>query len=125
MAKVFLHPRFNVDNMYNSDISLIKVSKPLRMDRNVRAICLPKYTYDESTQKSLMVAGWGAKAFISKLMPIQLQEVKLPIISAKRCINRYKSKRITIYKSQICTWAKGKDACRVNSTKTSVFLKLM
>ena len=115
VEEIKIHPRFNIKFIYNSDICLLKTVRPLKWQQNVQPVCLPELQYSSPTANSVMVSGWGSKSFRSELMPVQLQEVSLDIISAKECVNRYekKKKKVPVYKSQICTWTKGKDACIV------------
>ena len=116
VSRVIMHPRFSATDRFNSDIALIKTSKALKFKHNVKPICLPSLTYSEPKAKSLLVAGWGAMQFTDKTYPVQLRQVTLPIISLENCFDKFGGKGesgINVFKSQICTWAKGKDACRV------------
>jgi len=103
--------------MLNSDIALLRISKPIKFGKLVKSICLPSNTYDDPKTNTLLVAGWGQLTFENPDLPAMLQEVRLNIISDEECSRRYRGKEYTIYRSQICTWNYKKDACQVSQLK--------
>lgn len=113
IEKVFTHERFNLDKMMNSDIALMKTNKPIKFGKLVKSVCLPKKGYEEPKSKELVVAGWGQQDFENPDLPILLQDVNLDLITDLDCSKKYKRKKYTIYKSQVCTWTYKKDACQV------------
>lgn len=116
MDKVIVHERFHLDNMFNSDIALIHVNRPIKMGKLVKPVCFPKKPYQDLETTNLLVVGWGQTSYENKDLPTILQEVILKIIKLVECAKKYKTKGNKIYFSQICTWNKGKDACQVNIT---------
>lgn len=120
IKKVIMHERFHLDNMFNSDIALLKTDRPIKMGDLVTGICLPSTKYEEPKAASLIVAGWGATKYQNKDLPVKLQEVSLKRISDGQCAKKYKIKSNTIYRSQICTWSPNKDACQVSFNHTFI-----
>ncbi len=114
VEKVISHERFNLDNMLNSDIALLKISKPIKFGKTVKPICFPHNSYDEPHGKTLVVAGWGQLTFENADLPVMLQDVTLNIISDGECSRKFKRKKYTIYRSQVCTWNYKQDACQVS-----------
>lgn len=108
------HERFNLDNMLNSDIALMKTSQEIKYNRLVGPVCLPDNSYDEPRSKSVIVAGWGATKFDDDNLPIILQDVSLTVVKDGECAKKYRQKKYTLYKSQFCTWNYKKDACQVS-----------
>ncbi|CAG2102654.1 unnamed protein product [Medioppia subpectinata] len=115
IEKLIMHERFHLDSMFNSDIALLKVERPIKMGDRVNGICLPTTSFEEPMTANLVITGWGVTKFQDKELPVILQEVTLPRISDGECVIKYQPRSQTIYKSQLCTWAQGKDACQGDS----------
>lgn len=113
VKRILMHGRFHLDNMFNSDIALLKLDRPLKLGENVNGVCLPSRAYEEPHTRQLIVVGWGARKYQDTDLPVILQEVTLDRISDGSCAKRYQQRKNTIYKSQLCTWTKNKDACQV------------
>ena len=113
VKRLIMHGRFHLDNMYNSDIALLKLEKAIKLGDKVNSICLPSQAYEEPRTSKLVVVGWGATKYQDTDLPVILQEVTLERISDGACAKKYKEKSNVIYKSQVCTWTKNKDACQV------------
>ena len=107
--KVIVHERFHLDNMFNSDIALIHVNRPIKMGKLVRPVCLPKKPFEDIKTDHLLVVGWGQTSYENKDLPTILQEVILNTLKLSECAIKYKAKGNKIYFSQICTWNKGQD----------------
>lgn len=133
VEKFIIHPRYNwEDGMMGCDIALVKTAKPIQQIRQgkkylINGICLQTKMYQEPKGDELTVAGWGKLAYASDLSNI-LKAVKLNIINDVECASRYENIShiqgdtfgYTVYRSQICTWSKGKDACEVILNATFV-----
>ena len=116
IKKLIMHERFHLDNMYNSDIALLKTERPINFGPNVNSVCLPNTPFEEPKTTSMIVVGWGAVESGDRDMPVNLQEVTLDRISDGSCARKYQPKSSTIYKSQLCTFTEKKDACQVKTT---------
>ena len=108
-----VHERFHLDNMFNSDIALMRVNRPIKMSKTVKPICLPTRAYEDAKSSSLLVVGWGQVTYENKDLPTNLQEVVLNRVNLNECAEKYQDKGNKIYFSQLCTWNKGQDACQV------------
>ena len=113
VSLVITHERFNLDNMLNSDIALLKIEKPIVYGKFVQPVCLPDNSYDEPLAPQVIVAGWGALKFNDDNIPMILQDVALNVVKDAECAKKYRMKKYTLYKSQFCTWNYKKDACQV------------
>ena len=118
-----MHERFHLDNMFNSDIALLKLDKPIKFTEFVNSICMPNTLFEEPRTTQLTVTGWGAIKYESRETPIIMQEVTLDRISDGSCAKKYEARKNTIYKSQICTWTAKKDACQVTKIWSLVYFK--
>ena len=117
-----MHERFHLDNMFNSDIALLKTTKKIKLGKNVGGICLPTKTFEEPRTKEYIIVGWGQLSFESKMQfPEILQEVSLKNVDLIHCSKKYRQKKTVIYRSQFCTWKEGKDACQVSCLTNSYF----
>ncbi|CAG2109194.1 unnamed protein product, partial [Medioppia subpectinata] len=115
IKKVITHERFNLDGMLNSDIAMMKVAKEIKFSNNVKPVCLPDNSYDEPLTMKMIVAGWGAVKFDDDNLPVKLQDVTLNLVKDADCAQKYKEKKYTLYKSQLCTWNYKQDACQGDS----------
>ncbi|XP_054167642.1 chymotrypsinogen A-like [Oppia nitens] len=113
--KIVTHARYNKDSMMNSDIAMIKTTRPIKFNKLVKPVCLPNHTYAEPRSLKMIAAGWGAEEFDNPNQPIRLRDVSLTLTTDKDCARMYQLKKQTIYRSQLCTWSYGKDACQGDS----------
>lgn len=58
VAKVFLHPDFNLDT-FDSDIALLRLNSPVRWSSTVSPVCLPPPDYDFHSSTQCVITGWG------------------------------------------------------------------
>ena len=56
IAKVIIHPKWNWDS---NDIALIKLSKPLTFDKNIKSMCLPSKDFKPREGEMCIASGWG------------------------------------------------------------------
>ncbi|CAG0905421.1 unnamed protein product, partial [Darwinula stevensoni] len=88
VSSIILHEHSNVWN-YDSDIALIRLTKPAILTDRVQIVCLPT-GFDLSQQnlengKQGWVAGWGHDA--SDILSEELTEVEIPVLSNRKCRN--------------------------------------
>jgi len=85
--KVIVHPQFDIRIMKN-DIAMIKLDRPVVFDdRYIIEACLPKVGLDVQS-KTGWVTGWGSSR-IGGPTTTKLYEVSMPILTDKRCKERY------------------------------------
>jgi len=67
VAKVFLHPDFNLDT-FDSDVALLRLNTPVTWSSTVSPVCLPPPDYEFQSTTQCIITGWGVagKTLISK-----------------------------------------------------------
>ena len=109
LEQVFLHPSY--DNLYlRHDIALVRLNRPLNINRRVQEICLPgDSSMSPGSGDTCIAAGWGD---LSEDGPSseQLRQVEIPILAS--CGNNYNN-----INYQICGGYTqgGQDACQGDS----------
>ena len=58
VAKVFLHPDFNLDT-FDSDIALLRLNSPVSWSSTVSPVCLPPPDYQFHSSTQCVITGWG------------------------------------------------------------------
>lgn len=58
VAKVFLHPDFNLDT-FDSDIALLRLNTPVTWSSTVSPVCLPPPDYEFHSTTQCVITGWG------------------------------------------------------------------
>ncbi|XP_051158292.1 trypsin-like [Leptopilina boulardi] len=86
------------------DIALIKLKKPLTLNKAVNIIKLPKQG-SEHTGK-VILSGWGSTSTINNaIMPDTLQTVKLPLVDLRTCKSAIESLTgpSPLHETNVCT----------------------
>ncbi|CAG2103997.1 unnamed protein product [Medioppia subpectinata] len=112
LSAVRVHADFSFDKMIK-DICLIKMDRPFSFGPKVGTICLPAIQREEPSG-TLTAAGWG-RLFEKEAPATVLQRVDLTIISDEQCATMYVDKKVTIYRSNMCTYREGHDTCEGDS----------
>lgn len=106
-------------NVAPYDIALIKLEKPLKLNKNVKAIDLPKQ--NSSVEGKVVLSGWGSIQSSGFGTPNNLQKVTLPIVDLETC--RESIEALTgsapLAPSNVCTGplTGGVSACSVSLNK--------
>jgi len=58
VAKVFLHPDFNLDT-FDSDVALLRLNSPVSWSSTVSPVCLPPPDYEFHSATQCVITGWG------------------------------------------------------------------
>jgi len=58
VAKVFLHPDFNLDT-FDSDVALLRLNTPVTWSSTVSPVCLPPPDYEFQSTTQCVITGWG------------------------------------------------------------------
>uniref|UniRef100_F7A744 trypsin n=1 Tax=Monodelphis domestica TaxID=13616 RepID=F7A744_MONDO len=111
VAKIILHPGFNMNNLDN-DIMLLKLKTPAILNDQVATISLPESCAFVDTE--CLISGWGNTVNPSVSYPDMLQCLSAPILSDAKCETAYSEK---ITKNMICAGflEGGKDSCQGDS----------
>jgi len=105
VAKVFRHQQYNPHKVDN-DITLLKLSKPVKLTKYVIPACLP--TLDPPAGKDCYITGWGKIQHPGHMHTI-LQQGKLSVVSNKVCnAKNWRSLHIKVTESMICGGDGGK-----------------
>ncbi|XP_078543112.1 trypsin-like [Lissotriton helveticus] len=110
-VKVIKHPSYNSRN-FDSDIMLVKLSKPATLNSYVKTIALP--TSCAAAGASCLISGWGNTLSNGVNNPNQLQCLKAPILTSTQCSKSYPGQ---ITNNMICVGfiEGGKDSCQGDS----------
>ncbi|CAG0879115.1 unnamed protein product, partial [Darwinula stevensoni] len=88
VSRIILHKDFNLYSNYDSDIALLKLTRPAVLTARVQLVCLPsRFDLSEAILDSGVtgwVAGWGYDG--SDELAAVLTEVQLPVISNRKCV---------------------------------------
>ena len=58
IARTIVHPEWNYDRIVN-DVAIVKLSKPLIFDKNIKPMCLPSKDFKPRIGDMCIVSGWG------------------------------------------------------------------
>ncbi|XP_057292186.1 mannan-binding lectin serine protease 2-like isoform X2 [Hydractinia symbiolongicarpus] len=59
VEKVWVHPDYGVQKVYNNDVALIKLRKPARLNDQVNSICLMGNENEPKPGYKCVISGWG------------------------------------------------------------------
>jgi len=115
-AKIIIHERFN-SILYEQDIALIKLRKPMHFSSLLLPVCLPRKM--DYTDAVVTLSGWGRKWAKGPLAE-QLMEVHFNVISNTQCMKWYDqsgSRQLIPQRTFLCAGVKdgSKDACTGDS----------
>ncbi|KAG9351358.1 hypothetical protein JZ751_022606, partial [Albula glossodonta] len=117
IAEWHLHPLYNSShNMYNHDIALLRMEKPIVFSDYVVPICLGPKEFTENllqTSSHSVVSGWGRIRFEGAESPV-LQKVEVPYVDRKDCKDS-SSERITRFMFCAGYATERKDSCQGDS----------
>ncbi|KAM4696120.1 coagulation factor IX [Rhinophrynus dorsalis] len=117
VARIILHPLYNATmNLYNNDIALLELEKPLELNDYVKPICIGSKNFTEHllrTEAYSMVTGWGYVWFRGR-PAIVLQKLAVPYITRAIC---KKANRIHFSVNMFCAGYadQAKDSCQGDS----------
>merc|ERR1712110_1086229 len=120
-SAVHKHPKFDPSSPSgDNDIAILKLAKDLTFSDKIKPVCLPTSATKDYSGKASTVSGWGGTKAYTPLNPVDqprqcaLKEAILNILkpSDKKCSDFIGDSSST---TQLCAWAKGKDACQGDS----------
>ncbi|EZA60544.1 Serine protease snake [Ooceraea biroi] len=92
ISNVITHPRYKRSVNYN-DVAILKLRKPVRMDNNVRPICMQTKSLtsmDITPNISLVVIGWGATTFAEESTVRLMKTPSLSLVDRETCGKSFK-----------------------------------
>ncbi|KAF1675327.1 CTRL protease, partial [Pygoscelis papua] len=96
----------------NNDITLLKLSSPAQLGPRVSPVCLAPANLALPTNLQCITTGWGRTNTNSQALAARLQQVTLPLISPRQCM-QYWGNRIT--SSMLCAGGVGASSCQGDS----------
>ncbi|XP_011878430.1 PREDICTED: transmembrane protease serine 9-like [Vollenhovia emeryi] len=110
--EVILHEDFESDYLHDTnDIALIRLQRSVKIDENVRPVCLP-HKGSDYTEKYVQVTGWGRVSVAGE--PSQfLRQATLKVMSFAACQNTSFGDHIT--ESMLCAYNDNTDSCQGDS----------
>ncbi|KAH9501156.1 hypothetical protein DERF_012022, partial [Dermatophagoides farinae] len=123
VSSLFVHPEYDPDTVDN-DIALLKLRRPLQMNRFVSPICLPSDQDILPTNSLGTILGWGKRKNSAMFGSDVLHQAQVPIADNDDCRNVYKDKYM-ISNNMVCAgYKKGKiDSCAGDSGGPLLFSK--
>lgn len=103
VARFIKHKQYSTSQKKN-DIALVKLSKPVKLNDNVRPICLPlPEMLPKKMPLKMVVSGWGFTEEHAKTSN-QLRYANIPIIEQNQCQQSIRKLHdvYTVDKSQVC-----------------------
>lgn len=91
IGDAILHPQYKRSTNYN-DVAILKLSSPVRMEKNVRPICIETKSVsaaDVSSNVSLIVIGWGSTSFGAETSSRLLKTPSLSFVDRESCAKSY------------------------------------
>ncbi|KAM4723147.1 ovochymase-2 [Rhinophrynus dorsalis] len=117
LKSITKHPNFSPIRPINFDIAVLQLDGSITFDKNIQPACLPNPDDVFSPGFLCVALGWGRLQENGHL-PTSLQEVYLPIIEGRTCLNVMATLRGSIvFDTILCAGFPegGKDACQGDS----------
>ncbi|CAH2013193.1 unnamed protein product [Acanthoscelides obtectus] len=107
-----IHPRF-VQAEQGYDIAIVRTETIIQFSLYVGPACLPfRYSTFDFYGQLVTLLGWGLLEFSGQKADV-LQKANVNVVTNGECSSGNPDK--TILSEQICTFARGKDACQYDS----------
>ncbi|KAI1900097.1 hypothetical protein AGOR_G00046520 [Albula goreensis] len=105
VARAIPHSKFNLKTGV-SDLMLLKLNKPARLNQYVKILALPKPVKDEPKNTQCTIAGWGLTQPNGKQASDKLMAVNVKVVNRKECGKIYKKMKIKIKitSDMLCAW---------------------
>ncbi|XP_050510778.1 CLIP domain-containing serine protease B4-like [Diabrotica virgifera virgifera] len=110
VAKVTVHPNFNISGTEDNDIALIRLARSAKYSAAIQPICLPTANMlnKEFIGENVTIAGWG-KTDTSKRPAKDLQYITIPVRERDVCNQIFNE---TLEQSKFCAGvSEGEDSC--------------
>jgi len=119
ISRSIQHPGWN-SNTLSDDIAIVKLSRPVTYNNNIRRACLPD-AYKGQDLPGLLstnpptIIGWGS-TFSGGGPQNRLRQAKVPMVTQQQCANAYAAiSRVTIGDTKLCAGDGRRDTCNGDS----------
>ncbi|GIY86339.1 CUB and sushi domain-containing protein 3 [Caerostris darwini] len=96
VKELFIHPQYQPGDIWDYDIALLQLKRPIEFSALIRPLCLPPAELPPNSTlyrpgQHTVAAGWGHASVVQKnenvgtVIEEQLKEIILPIQSSERC----------------------------------------
>ncbi|KAL0124272.1 hypothetical protein PUN28_006255 [Cardiocondyla obscurior] len=110
VSRFYVHP-FYRDVSLENDIAIVMVNSIINFSEEIGPVCLPFQHQSDSFAGSYVdLLGWGTTEF-GGMKSKTLQKITVTVITYPECRRQYPN----VSYNQLCTYAKGKDACQFDS----------
>lgn len=104
---------YNMGATNSDDVAVLTLDSPVA---GLPTVVLAYQSYDNDTGDRAIVAGWGDTFHGSPVVPSQMREGKVRIISDRRCIQSFRGTSAKVDpRVQICATARPVDTCQGDS----------
>lgn len=118
VSLIIKHPDFKSYSLFNNDLVLLLLNKPVNFDQFLLPICLPKPNISLIGYTSCIVTGWGKTLHDDDAdYQVVINQVEVPIVDSKTCVNWYSIHDVNITEKMVCAGHQEgkKDACQGDS----------
>lgn len=99
VSEIFVHPLHNDNVQHDYDFALLKLDKPMPMNKCIGVACLPSTSEKVGTR--CHITGWGTLASRG-VVPEVLQEASVTLLNKHDCEVNYTKEHQTITGSMLC-----------------------
>jgi len=97
-AKLIRHHKYNA-NMYDYDYAMVKLDRPVEMNKCVGPVCLPDKKVNPGS--TCWISGWGSEKVGGSMNTI-LQQAPVKIIGSQSCAHDYGYLDCQVTKNMLC-----------------------
>jgi transmembrane serine protease 3 len=118
VEQVINHHWYNYPVAQANDITILKLSQPIKFNNHIQPACLPSQNEDPATGTQGLLAGWGDLYEGAGAGSDRLMQVYAPIVDSQTCKQQYeKVKKKIDTQAMLCGgyWQGGKDTCQGDS----------
>lgn len=102
VEKIIKHEQYSTPSMFDKDIALLKLRRPIPFDENIGTVCLPDKNAPVPVGTKCFITGWG-KIHPWDYMHYKLQQAMLPVVDNMKCENlNTNSTNIPVTSNMLC-----------------------
>ncbi|XP_020798818.1 mite allergen Der p 3-like [Drosophila serrata] len=124
VQKIVAHGGYN-DYTMNNDLAMMKLRRPLRYNRCVQRVRLPRRRRRRRLPRCCLASGWGLASENAQNVQRYLRGVKVCRVRRRRCVRTYRRAGITITRRMICYARRNRDTCSGDSGGPLVYKNVL